>query len=257
MKQIQRLQKLLKDGKIDQTEYVEQLQELLDDEIIKQEDFDKEKDYEPEDTDDKAIYSQSDVDRMIMVKARKMVKKALTEAGVDLEGVENKDLLTTFGTLSLQGQKKGDLSVDEKEVNDLKRKAKAFDDLQPQLKGLSIENAVLKAAGEFNPISPKQVVRALDDYKEYLEYDEDDVLVPKSINRALKELAKAEPNLFTTVESGQNEHEADLEGKEKSGGFQGKTPGGAGAGKGDKSAKETKLKNEALAMMGFADKNKN
>ncbi|WP_433958547.1 hypothetical protein [Cytobacillus horneckiae] len=256
-KQIKRLQKLLADGKIDQAEYKEQLQELLDDEIIKQEDFDKEKDYEPNSDDDKAIYTQDDVDRMIMVKARKLVKKALTEAGVDLDGVENKDLLNTFGTLALQGQKKGNLSVDEQGLADLQKKAKYYDELQPQLKGLTIENAVLKAAGEYNPISPKQVVRALDDYKEYLEYDEDDVLVSKSVNRALKELAKAEPNLFKTAEgggTGEEGGEGGSEGSSQGAGFQGKAPGGAGAGNGGGKDKTAKLKNEALEMLGFAKK---
>lgn len=253
-KQIKRLQKMLTEGKIDQAEYAEQLQELLDDEIIKQEDYDGAKDFEPDNgDDDKPIYSQEDVNRMIMVKARKLVKKALTDAGVDLDGVENKELLNTFGTLALQGQKKGGLTVDEQEVNTLKKKAKAFDDLQPQLKGLTIENAVLKAAGQYNPISPKQVVRALDDYKEYLEFDEDDNLVPKSVGRALKELSKAEPNLFHAAEEGgAGTGEEDDPGQGN--GFSGKTPGGAGAGQGGKD-KTNKLKSEALEMMGFAKNN--
>lgn len=187
---------------------------------------------------------------MIMVKARKLVKKALTDAGVDLDGVENKDLLNTFGTLALQGQKKGSLSVDEKGLTDLQKKAKAYDDLQPQVKGLTIENAVLKAAGTYNPISPKQVVRALEDYKELLEYDEDDVLVPSSVDKALKKLATAEPNLFKTAEGGGTGEEG-VEGGSQGAGFQGKPPGGAGAGNGGGKDKATKLKNEALAMLGL------
>jgi hypothetical protein len=247
-KQIKRLQKLLTDGKISQEEYAEQLQELLDDNIIKQEDFDGAKDFEPESDDDKPIYSQADFDRSLVSKARKMVKKALTDAGVDLTGIENKDLLTTFGSLALQGQKKGALSVDEKQLADLQKKAASFDQLQPQLKGLTIENEVLKAAGKFNPVNPKQVVRALDDYKELLEYDEDDVLVASSVEKALKKLATAEPNLFTAVEGGTND-EDDLEGQQ--GGFAGKPPGGAGAGGSKPAAKQEKLKTEALAMLGL------
>lgn len=247
MKQIKRLQKLLAEGKIDQAEYAEQLQELLDDKIVTQEEFDGAKDFKPENKDDEPIYSQADVDRMITVKARQQIKKALKDAGVDLDGVENKDLLTTFGTLALQGQKKGDLSVDEKEVNDLKKKAKAFDDLQPQLKGLTIENAVLKAAGTYNPLNPKQVVRALADYSEYLEYDEDENLVPKSVDRALKELAKAEPNLFKAAGSEDDDDDTNKQG----GGFNGKPPGG-GSGAGDKSQqKQDKLLAESLEMLGI------
>jgi hypothetical protein len=255
-KQIKRLQKLLTDGKIDLQEYKEQLQELLDDEIIKQEDFDGAKDFEPENEDDKPIYSQADFDRSLVAKARKMVKKALTDAGVDLEGIENKDLLNTFANLALTGQKKGDLSVDEKEVNDLKKKAKAFDDLQPQVKGLNLENAVLKAAGTYNFVNPKQVVRALDDYKEFLEYDEDDVLVPSSVDKALKKLATAEPNLLTSAGNGNPEDdEDDLDKQNQGGSFQGKGPGGAGGGNNAAAAtKQAKLKNEALELLGFAKK---
>lgn len=251
-KQIKRLQKLLNDGKIDLQEYKEQLQELLDDEIIKQDDFDKAKDFEPESDDDKAIYSQADVDRMIMVKARKLVKKSLTDAGVDLEGVDNKDLLNTFGSLALQGQKKGGLSLDEKQINDLQKKAKAFDELEPQLKGLSLENAVLKAAGTYNPVSPKQVVRALDDYKTYLEFDEDDNLVPKSVDKALKKLAEAEPNLFQSKdgnESGEGGTDPNAGGGTN---LSGKAPGGTGGGNPqDKDKKHAANKARALEMLGI------
>jgi hypothetical protein len=252
-KQIKRLQKLLSEGKIDQAEYTEQLQELLDDKIVTQEDFDGAKDFKPEGDDDKLIYSQEDVDRMIITKARKMVKKALTDAGVDLEGVDNKEILNTFGTLALQGQKKGGLSVDEKQLADLQKKAKAFDDLQPQVKGLTIENAVLKAAGTYNPLNPKQVVRALEDYKEYLEYDEDDVLVPKSVEKALKKLAEAEPNLFKPAAAGDDDNDDDQQGGQQQGGgsFQGKPPGN-GSGTGDKSQKkQDQLFKESLEMLGI------
>ncbi|MED3571954.1 hypothetical protein [Cytobacillus praedii] len=250
MKTIKRLQKLLAEGKITQEEYKEQLQEFLDDGIIKQEEFDGAKDFQPQNKDEDLIYSQEDVNRMITSKARKMVKKALTDAGVNLDGVENNDLLDTFGNLALQGQKKGNLSVDETQLNDLQKKAKAYDQLQPQVKGLTIENAVLKAAGTYNPVNPKQVVRALEDYKEYLEYDEDDVLVPKSVEKALKKLAEAEPNLFSNAGTG---NEEDLEGGSGTGtgtaGFQGKPPGGGAGGGSQQQQKQAKLKAEALAML--------
>ncbi|MGG3803160.1 hypothetical protein [Metabacillus fastidiosus] len=243
-KQILRLQKLLKEGKIDQAEYAEQLQELLDDEIIKQEDFDAAKDFEPEEDQDDKIYSQEDVNRMIIAKARKIVKKSLIDAGVDLEGIENKDLLATVGTLALQGQKKGNLSVNEAELAELQKKVKKFDDLQPEIENLTFENAVLKAAGKHNPLNPKQVVRALEDYKEYLEYDENDKLVGKSVDIALKKLAEAEPNLFKNKEV--DEGEEDL-GTNKNN-FAGKPPGGGGTAV----TKQEKLKAEGLAMLGIS-----
>lgn len=250
-KQIKRLQKLLTDGKIDQAEYAEQLQELLEDNIVTQEDFDGAKEFKPVNEDDKPIYSQADVDAMIVPKARKMVKKALSDAGVDLTGIENKDLLNSFGTLALQGQKKGNLTVDEAGLADLQKKAKAFDDLQPKVKGLTMENAVLKAAGTYNPLNPKQVVRALDDYSNLLDYDEDENLDPKSVDRALSALVKAEPNLFKTVEAGsRDDHEEGGSGTQQ--GFTGKSPGGAGATGGSKvKDKEAKLQQQALEMMGI------
>lgn len=253
-KYIKRLQKQLADGKIDLAEYKEQLQELLDDKLIEQKDFDDAKDFEPEGDDDKPIYSQTDFDRSLVIKARKMVKKALTDAGVDLDGVDNKDLLKTFGDLALQGQNKGGLTVDEKEVNDLKKKAKAFDELQPQVKTLSLENAVLKAAGQYKFINPKQVVRALEDYKEFLEYDEDDVLLPKSVDRALKELVKAEPNLLKTAGDEDLDEDDDLDEDQNKGGFQGKPPGGGAGGSQKAATKQAKLKSEALEMLGLGKK---
>jgi hypothetical protein len=255
MKTIKRLQKLFSEGKITAEEYVEQLKELLDDGIIKQEEYDGAKDFQPEGDDDKPIYSQADVDRMIVPKARKMIKKALTDAGVDLDGVENKDLLSTFANMALQGQKKGNLSVDEQQLNELQKKVKAYENLQPQLKNLTIENAVLKAAGKFKPINPKQVVRALDEYKEYLEYDEDDNLVPKSVEKALKKLAEAEPNLFRAADNQNNDSGGTGEGQNNN--FSGKGPGGQ-AGGGNASSKEDKKyaanKARALEYLGLSKK---
>ena len=243
MKTIKRLQKLLAEGKITAEEYAEQLKELLEDGIIKQEEYDEAKDFQPESDDDKPIYSQADVDRMIVTKARKMIKKVLADVGVDLEGVENKDLLTTIANLALQGQKKGNLSVDEQQLNDLQKKAKAYENLQSQLKRLTIENAVLKEAGKFKPVNPKQVVRALDDYKEYLEYDEDDNLVPKSVEKALKKLAEAEPNLFQAADGQQDGGTG--EGQST---FSGKGPGGQAGGNPSNKQDKKYAENKARAL---------
>lgn len=249
-KQIKRLQKLLTDGKLTAAEYAADLKDLLDDELIKQDEFDGAKDFEVEDEDSKLIFSQSDLDRQLLPKARSLVKKALKDAGVNLDGIENKDLLSNFGNLALQGQKKGSLTVDEAGLNDLQKKAKQFDDLQPKVKALTLENAVLKAAGSYKPVNQKQVVRALEDYKEFLEYDEDENLVPKSIDKALKKLAEAEPNLFTNAAAGNQEDDPDDE-KQQQSGFQGKPPGGAGTSVGKDQEKQAAQVAEALSMMGI------
>jgi len=250
-KQIKRLQKLLTDGKITAAEYTADLQELLDDELIEQADFDGAKDFEVEDEDNKPIYSQADFDRQLLPKARKMVKKALSDAGVSMDDVENKDLLTTFASLALQGQKKGSLSVDEAGVVALQKKAQQFDTLQPQVKALTLENAVLKAAGQYNPLNPKQVVRALEDYADLLEYDEDEKLVSTSIEKALKKLAEAEPNLFKSADPG--DEEKDPQQQQQPPGFNGKPPGGPGAGGNKDQQKVAAKKAEALEMMGYGN----
>lgn len=248
-KQIKRLQKLLTEKKIDAEEYTEQLQELLDDEIIQQTDFDGAKDFEAIDEDDKPIFTQADLDRQIVAKSRKMVTKALKDAGVTLDDVDPKDLLGTFANLALQGQKKGSLSVDEAEVASLQKKAKQAETLQSKVKAMTMENAVLKAAGTYSPLNPKQVVRALADYTDLLEYDEDDNLVTKSVDKALKELAKAEPNLFHAKE--------DEEDDPKQGGFNGKPPGGAGQGTSKEQQKNAATRDKALALLNIKPENKN
>ena len=246
-KHIKRLQTKLQAGKITAEEYAEQLAELLEDELVSQEEHDEAKEFEVDDPNDKPIYSQADFDRSIVAKARQMVKKALTTKGVDLEKVDKKELLDHFADLALQGQKKGNLSVDEQELAALQVKAKAAETLQPKIQQLTIENAVLKAAGKYNPVNPKQVVRALDDYSDLLEYDDDDVIVGKSVETALAKLAKTEPNLFkavdeTTPPTGDDNPPA--------GGPKGKPPGGSTPPPGGKKKNED-LKAQALDMLGI------
>lgn len=66
-----------------------------------------------------------------------------------------------------------------------------------------IENAVLKQAAPLNPFKVRQVVLALEDpeYVHMLECDDQGGFTPASVNRALKHLAAAEPNLFYTPEA--------------------------------------------------------
>lgn len=249
-KHIKRLQARLESGKITAEQYTEMLGELLEDELVTQEEHDGAKDFEVDDPNDKPIYSQADFDRTLVTKARQMVRKALTDKGVDLEKVDKKNVIDHFADLALQGQKKGNLSVDEQELAALQVKARAADTLQPKIKQLTIENAVLKAADKYAPINPKQVVRALDDYADSLEYDEDDVLVGRSVDRALAQLAKAEPNLFKAAEETDEDDPED----KTAGGLTGKSPGGSTpppAGK----AKEDKLTAQALEMLGIKTQN--
>lgn len=245
MKTIKRLQKQLNEGKITAQEYAEQLQELLDDEAIDQATYDEAKDFEVENDDDKLIYSQEDFNRQLLPKARSMVKKALRDAGVNIDNVDNKELLNTFANLALQGQKKGSLDIDEAKANELQKKAAKLDELQPKVKALTLENALLKAAGTYNPLNPKQVVRALEDYSEHLEYDEDDNLVEKSVDRALKKLAEAEPNLFKPSEGSDEEDK-----KQQQNDFRSKPPGGGGKGT-NAEQKVAAKRDEALALMGY------
>ena len=83
------------------------------------------------------------------------------------------------------------------------------------MKGLTLENAVLKTASKFNPVNSAQVVRALKaDYSGHIEYDDvTGELIPGSIERAIGRLVKAEPNLFQ-------------EPGDTGSGFRGKPPGG-------------------------------
>ena len=245
-KHIKRLQTQLEAGKITAEQYTAMLNDLLEDEFVTQEEHDGAKDFEVEDPNDKPIYSQADFDRSLIAKARQMVRKALTEKGVDLEKVDKKNVIDHFADLALQGQKKGNLSVDEQELATLQAKARLADTLQPKIKQMTIENAVMKAAGKYDPVNPKQVVRALEDYANDLEYDDDDVLVSGSVDRALAKLAKAEPNLFKATENGADDPQDPPAGS----GLTGRTPGGSTpppAGK----QKDEQLTAQALEMLGI------
>jgi hypothetical protein len=232
MKKLKKLQKDLQAGKITAEEYQTKLQQLLDDEDIDQEEYDEAKDFEAEDDEDdpedKLIYSQSDVDRIVKKKANQEIRKALRDAGVDLTGVGNKQISEKLLEMVKAGLDKGS-TADEKELGDLRRKADLLDGLTASNKKLTMENAVLKAAGKYNPINPAQVVRALDDYKDLLEFDDEDgSLLPKSVEKALKRVAQAEPNLFNAADDDNDEGS----GTDQQGGFKGKKPGGSGTGSG-------------------------
>lgn len=224
MDKLKELQAKLKEGKITQDEYNKQLKALLDASTIDQDEYDAAEDFEAGDPGDKLIYSQNDLDRVVKKKANQDIRKALKNAGVDLDGVSNKQIPEKLVELAKAGLDKGG-TADEKELGELRRKAEKADKLEAEKKGLSLENAVLKAAGKYNPVNPNQVVRALTDYSDLLDYFDDGVLDPKSVDKALKRITEVEPNLFKKPD-GEGDDEDD-QGTEDD--FKGKPPGGAGS----------------------------
>lgn len=109
---------------------------------------------------------------------------------------------------------------------------------------IMLENAVLKMTGTHKPVNTAQVVRALDDYSHLLDYEDDGTINGKSVERAIRKLAEAEPNLFVVVEGGEGNE--DLGG----GGFKGKGPGG-GIPPAEAAEKFAAKKRAALEMIGI------
>lgn len=259
MKKLRKAQADYKAGKITEEQYTAQVAQLLEDGEIDQAGHDQALEYDPEaedddedEDDDKPIYSQADMDRTVVKKARTMVRKVLRDAGVDLDGVNNKDLLTKAAELALSGQNSGKSESElSKEVNDLRKKASMVDNLTQTVQTLTIESAVLKAAGKYKPVNPAQVVRALNaDYTDLLEFDDETgALIPKSVDRALKRIAEAEPNLFTP--KGDDEDDDQQQQQNNEGRLSGKSPGG-GSGSSDKQQQKLEAgKAKALELMGI------
>lgn len=246
MDELKKLQALYKAGKIKKDDYLKQLKELLDGKDITQEEHDEAKDYDPEKDTGKAIYTQEEVDGMVSRKAVTLVRKALKAAGVNVD-VPNKELLPKVAELAKAGTDQKAPSADEKEVAQLRKDAAKVPELEKGYKNLQLENAVLKAAGKYNPHNPAQVVRALmADYHGLIEYDDITGEVnPQSIGKAIKRIAENEPNLF----KGADENGSDENGGDTGGGFRSKPPGGPG-GKPD-AQKLAAKKAEALELMGI------
>lgn len=243
MGKLRKLQEKYLKGEITKAEYEAQVKQLLTDEIIDQEQLDEALEYDPEH--EKPQYSQADVDAMITTKAIRMVRKALKDAGVEIEA-DNKTLLTKVaetiknGSANKEdGDGKNGKATDEELVT-LRKQAQRAATLSERIKDLVVENAVLKEAGKYNPVNPVQVVRALRlDYMDGIDYDEETGEVDiKSVSRALKKVHEIEPNLFKATDTEDNENND----------FKGKGPGGgAGGGSKDHEAK----KSQALEMLGI------
>lgn len=250
MNKLKSLQKDYQAGKLTKEQYDAAVADLLSDEDITQEEHDDALEFDPEEGGgEKPIYTQSELNAVVVKKARALIKKAAKEAGLDVSEIKPQELLARVAELAVAGT--GKAPETDEELKNLRKKAVAYDQLEPANKALVVENAVLKAAGKLNPVNPNQVVRALNaDYAELLEYDEETgQLDPKSVSKAIKRIAEVEPNLFKEPEGGADPDE-DLEG----GTFSGKTPGGAGTGASkDKKAadKMATSKAAALKMMGI------
>lgn len=251
---IAKLQADLRAGKITKAQYDAKLKQLLDAGDIEQAAYDEALDFDGDDEDDdKPIYTQADMDRSIVVKARSLVRKALKDAGVDLADVKNNDLLPKVVEMVQAGKNAGKSDSElQTELGKLRGQVAGIEGINGRLKAAIIENAVLKAAGKYAPHNPAQVVRALNsDYAGLLEFDDESgELVQSSVQKALKRVAAAEPNLFNNPEGKTDEDEG---GGNPKPGFSGKAPAGGGQGSGTPE-KQAKMKADALEMMGFGPK---
>lgn len=243
MGKLRKLQEKYLKGELTKAQYEAEVKKLLDEEILDQDTYDEALEYDPEH--EKPQYSQADVDAIVAKRAVRMVKKALKDAGVNIEA-DDKTLLTKVAE-QLKGGNKQDGNkaegVTDEDLANLRTQAEKAKTLSDRVKDLIVENAVLKEAGKYNPVNPTQVVRALRlDYMDAIDYDEDTGEVDvKSVSRALKKVHESEPNLFKSVED--TDPEAD-----KGNDFKGKGPGGgAGGGGKDHDAKKA----QALAMLGI------
>jgi hypothetical protein len=252
---LKKLQEKYRAGKLTKEQYDAKVADLLADEDLTQDEHDKALEFNPKAPEGgELIYSQEDVDRMAVNVARRIIRKEFKTAGVELD-VDNKGLLAHIvGLAKGDGKKEG--TVTEAELTQLRKDAGKAKSMGDKLKDLSLENAVLRnAGGQYTPVNPNQVVRALRDYVDEIEYDENDVPDKRSVDLVLRKLAKAEPNLFKTPEGGAGDEddkgdEADKGGK-GSGTFQGKPPGGGNGGGGaGNQAKEDKAVADMLALIG-------
>jgi hypothetical protein len=253
MKKLLKLQADYKAGKLTKAQYDAAVADLLADETIDQDEHDEALEFDPEDGDEPLKYTQSEVDSFIVKKARDMVRKAAREAGLDVKEIKPQELLTKVAEMAAAGS--GKEQETDAEVTALRKKAAAFDVMEPKHSALVVENAVLKTASKYEPVNPAQVVRALNaDYKDLLEFDEETgALDPKSVQKAIKRIATVEPNLFNKPED-EDQGDDDLEDKQEQS-FSGKPPGGAGGGQSKQQKEATKLaakKASALEMMGLS-----
>jgi hypothetical protein len=248
MKKLRLLQEKYAKGEITKEQYAAEIKKMKDEDILEDAEYETALEYDP--AGDKPVYTQADVDAMIAKKAAGVIRKALKDAGVEVDAA-NKDLTPKLIELVKAGVGK-DTTATEKELTDLKAKAAKAEEMAGKLQKLTTENAVLKAVGKYNPYSANQVVRALNaDYADLLEADDEGCIDSKSIDRALRKLATDEPNLFKKAVDG-NDDGAGNNDDGQGGSFKGKGPGGS-TGAGTKTDIEKDLA-EAKALINLIPK---
>jgi hypothetical protein len=261
MNKVKKLQAQLKEGKITKAQYEAEIKKLLEADEIDQEDYDEAKTYDP--AAEEKIYSQAEVDSFIAKKATQLLRKMCKDAGVDIDGVSNKDL-TAHVTEVLKGKPgetgkgKGD-KADDAEVAKLQKKAAKVDALLAQLKAVSVELAVIKelTTGDYKGANPVQVLRAVRlDYMDTIDVEEDGDAIKvdrSSVTRTIKTIKKAEPTLFKTAaasdDGDQEDDDQEDEDDGDSGTFKGKGPGGGGKPASGKNLEAQTKK--ALELMGY------
>lgn len=262
---LKRLQEKYRAGKLTKAQYDAKVKELLEEGDLTQEEHDKALEFDPKAPEGgELIYSQEDMDRMAVNVARRLIRKEFKAAGIDLD-VDNKGLLAHVVGLVKDGGKgdgNGGSQIDEKELAQLRKAADKAKVLAEKVKDLGLENAVLRNAnGQYTPVNPVAVVRALRDYADEIEYDENDVPEKRSVDLVLRKLAKVEPYLFKTPEEGNGDDDKSGgagEGDKGGGnGFKGKSPGGgAGGGNSANKSKEDAALAEMLARAGVKTEKK-
>ncbi|NIK67927.1 SHOCT domain-containing protein [Paenibacillus sp. BK720] len=252
---LKKLQEKYKAGKITKEQYDAKVKDLLDDGDLDQAEYDDALKYDPKaDTGDKLIYSQADMDHMAINVGRRTLRQALKKAGIELD-VENRGLVDEVVKLVKIGKEsdgKGSTAT-EQEIAQLRKDAGKTKTLETQVKDLSLQNAVLQTAGRYQPHNPAHIVRAMGEYEDQLDFDDETGLpTARSVQAVISKLAKQEPYLFKTPNGDGGPGNQDDE-HQQGGGFSGKTPGGSGGtggnGGGNKAGEATVA--EALARLGI------
>lgn len=248
MHKLKKLQEQYRKGEIDKAAYLAAVKLLLTDDYIDQEESDEAAGFNPEEG--KAIYTQADVDSFIAKKAVSMARKALKDSGVEVEGA-NKDFLGNLAALVKVGQATGGEKATDKDLEKLRAWEAKGPALEARVKDLVISNAVIGAAGKYNPYNAAQVVRALKlDYMNLIDVDDETGDIDaKSIDRVLRRIKEAEPNLFKATEDADDEDNEGAGDDDITGAaFKGKGPKGGGEG-GGKDKDFAAKKAAGLAML--------
>lgn len=240
MGKLKKLQEQYLKGELTKAQYDAEVKKLLEGDILDQDAYDEALEYDPEQ--ERPVYSQVEVDAIVVKRATRMVRKALKDAGVTVDA-DDKTLLTKVAEQLKAGPKEDGTATTttDEDVAKLRLQADRATTLSERLKDLVVENAVLKEAGKYNPVNPTQVVRAIRlDYMDTIDYDEDTGAVDaKSVSRALKKVNESEPNLFKLPEEGGTDGAAT---------FTGKAPG---SGSGSTTAAQDAKRAQARDMLGI------